>query len=129
MLHIKLAQLAVRCALPPRRTESPVCANDNKPSCVLHLLGWFIGSRGFSSLERRPEFWVLHEQKEKNYQTYKKVQQREIYLCLRVNWLQGKIEHTLIERNFLKSIMKKKGKVFQQRTDNKWHQDTAERHN
>ena len=56
----KLAQFAVRCALPPRRSESPVCATDNKPSCVLHLLGWFIGSRGFSSLERRPEFWVLH---------------------------------------------------------------------
>ena len=55
----KLAQFALRCALPPRRSESPVCANDNKPSCVLHLLGWFIGSRGFSSLERRPEFWVL----------------------------------------------------------------------
>ena len=56
----KLAQFAVRCALPPRRSESPVCATVNKPSCVLHLLGWFIGSRGFSSLERRPEFWVLH---------------------------------------------------------------------
>ena len=60
MLHIKLAQFAVRCALPPRRSESPVCSTDNKPSCVLHLLGWFIGSRGFSSLDRRPEFWVLH---------------------------------------------------------------------
>ena len=47
MLHIKLAQLAVRCALPPRRSESSLCANDNKPSCVLHLLGWFIGSRFF----------------------------------------------------------------------------------
>ena len=58
----KLAQFAVRCALPPRRSESPVCATDNKPSCVLHLLGWFIGSRGFSSLERRPEFWVLQNQ-------------------------------------------------------------------
>ena len=58
-LPINLAQFAVRCALPPRRSESPVCATDNKPSCVLHLLGWFIGSRGFSSLERRPEFWVL----------------------------------------------------------------------
>ena len=55
----KLAQFAVRCALPPRRSESPVCATDNKPSCVLHLLGWFIGSGGFSSLERRPEFWGL----------------------------------------------------------------------
>ena len=55
----KLAQFAVRCALPPRRSESPVCKTDNKPSCVLHLLGWFIGSCGFSSLERRPEFWVL----------------------------------------------------------------------
>ena len=58
----KLAQFAVWCALPPRRSESPVCAIDNKPSCVLHLLGWFIGSRGFSSLEGRPEFWVLQEQ-------------------------------------------------------------------
>ena len=55
----KLAQFAVQCALPPRRSESPSCATDNKPSCLLHLLGWFIGSRGFSSLERRPEFWVL----------------------------------------------------------------------
>ena len=55
----KLAQFAVQCALPPRRSESPVWATDNKPSCMLHLLGWFIGSRGFSSLERRPEFWVL----------------------------------------------------------------------
>ena len=58
--YIKLAQFAVQGALPPRRSESPICATDNKPSCVLHLLGWFIGSRGFSSLERRPEFWVLH---------------------------------------------------------------------
>ena len=55
----KLAQFAVWGALPPRRSESPVCATDNKPSCVLHLLDWFKESRGFSSLERRPEFWVL----------------------------------------------------------------------
>ena len=55
----KLAQFAVRGALPPRRSESPVCTSDNKPSCVLHLLDWFIGSCGFSSLGRRPEFWVL----------------------------------------------------------------------
>ena len=41
--------------------QSSVCATDNKPSCALHLLGWFIGSRGFSSSERRPEFWVLQE--------------------------------------------------------------------
>ena len=61
-VYKKLAQFAVRCALPPRRSESPVCATDNKPSCVLHLLGWFIGSRGFSSLERRPEFWLLQYQ-------------------------------------------------------------------
>ena len=59
-VYKKLAQFTVRCALPPRRSESPVCATDNKPSCVLHLLGWLIGSHGFSSLERRPEFWVLH---------------------------------------------------------------------
>ena len=39
--------------------QSPVCTTVNKPSCVLHLLGWFIGSRGFSSFERRPELWVL----------------------------------------------------------------------
>ena len=59
-VYKKFAQFAVWCALLPRRSESPVCATDNKPSCALHLLGWFIGSRGFSSLERRPEFWVLH---------------------------------------------------------------------
>ena len=59
-VYKKLAQFAVRGALPPRRSESPSCAADNKPSCVLHLLGSFIGSRGFSSLEQRPEFWVLH---------------------------------------------------------------------
>ena len=59
-VYKKLAQFAVRCALPPRRSESPICATDNRPSCVLHLLGWFIGSCGFSSLERRPECWVLH---------------------------------------------------------------------
>ena len=61
-VYKKLAQFAVWGALPPRRSESPVCAADNKPSCVLHLLGWFIGSCGFSSLERRPEFWVLQKQ-------------------------------------------------------------------
>ena len=61
-VYKKLAQFAVRCALPPRRSELPGCAADNKPSCVLHLLGSFIGSRGFSSLEQRPEFWVLHYQ-------------------------------------------------------------------
>ena len=60
LAYKKLAQFAVQGALPPRRSESPVCSTDNNPSCVLHLLGWFIGSRGFSSLERRPEFWVLH---------------------------------------------------------------------
>ena len=58
-VYKKLAQFAVPCALPPRRSESPGCAAENKPSCVLHLLGSFIGSRGFSSLEQRPEFWVL----------------------------------------------------------------------
>ena len=51
-VYKKLAQFAVGCALPPRRSESPGCAADNKPSCVLHLLGSFIGSRGFSSLEQ-----------------------------------------------------------------------------
>ena len=41
--------------------NKPSCAlHHNKPSCALHLLGWFIGSCSFSSLERRPEFWVLH---------------------------------------------------------------------
>ena len=61
-VYKKLAQFAVRGALPPRRSESPGCAADNKPSCVLYLLGSFIGSRGFSSLEQRPEFWVLHKE-------------------------------------------------------------------
>ena len=55
-VYKKLAHFAVPCALPPRRSESPVCATDNKPSCMLHLLGWFIGSRGFSSLEEGPNF-------------------------------------------------------------------------
>ena len=45
----------------PGDQSHPVCATVNKPSCVLHLLGWCIGSRGFSSLEQRPEFWVLHK--------------------------------------------------------------------
>ena len=45
--------------LPGDQSHS-VCATDNKPSCMLHLLGSFIGSCSFSSLERRPEFWVLH---------------------------------------------------------------------
>ena len=40
--------------------QSHPVATENKPSCLLHLLDWFIGSRGFSTLERRPEFWVLH---------------------------------------------------------------------
>ena len=44
----------------PGDQSHPVCATVNKPSCVLHLLGWFVGSHGFSSLERRPKFWVLH---------------------------------------------------------------------
>ena len=43
----------------PGDQSHPVCATDNKPSCALHLLDWFIESRGFSSLEQRPEFWVL----------------------------------------------------------------------
>ena len=59
MLHIKLAQFAVRCALPPRRSESPVCATVNKPSCVLHLLGWFIGSHGFSSFSTKAQILGL----------------------------------------------------------------------
>ena len=58
----------------PGDQSHPVCATDNKPSCVLHLLGWFIGSRGFSSLERRSEFGVLHcmvfQKKKKNYRFY-----------------------------------------------------------
>ena len=60
-VYKKLAQFAVWGALPPRRSESPGCAADNKPSCVLHLLGSFLGLCGFSSLEQRPEFWVLHD--------------------------------------------------------------------
>ena len=44
----------------PGDQSHPVCTTDNKPSCVLHLLDWIIGSRGFPSLQQRPEFWVLH---------------------------------------------------------------------
>ena len=35
----------------PGDQSHPVCTTVNKPSYVLHLLDWFIGSRGFSSLE------------------------------------------------------------------------------
>ena len=60
-LSIKSLPNLLFCVLClPGDQSHQVCATDNKPSCVLHLLGWFIGSRGFSSLERRPEFWVLH---------------------------------------------------------------------
>ena len=76
----KLAQFAVRCALPPRRSESPVFATDNKPSCVLHLLGWFIGSRGFSSLERRPEFWVLHTGSSKQQESSRKTSTSALFI-------------------------------------------------
>ena len=44
----------------PGDQSHQVCATDNKPSCVLHLLDWFIESLSFSSSEQRPEFWVLH---------------------------------------------------------------------
>ena len=37
----------------PGDQSHPVCTTVNKPSCVLHLLGWLIGSRGFSTLKRR----------------------------------------------------------------------------
>ena len=53
-VYKKLAQFAVRGVLClPGDQSHLVCSTVNKPSCVLHLLGWFIGSR-------RPEFWVLH---------------------------------------------------------------------
>ena len=59
-LHIKsLPNLLFGVLCLPGDQSHPVCATDNKPSCVLHLLGWCIGSRGFSSLEQRPEFSVL----------------------------------------------------------------------
>ena len=90
MLHIKLAQFAVRCALPPRRSESPVCAT-NKPSCVLHLLGWFIGLRGFSSLERRPEFCVLHHQPTRGQNTDKLFKELSFSL-LRSNYVTPKLD-------------------------------------
>ena len=64
-LHIKsLPNLLFGVICLPGDQGHPVCATDNKPSCVLHLLDWFIGSRGFPSLERRPEFWVLQPQKD-----------------------------------------------------------------
>ena len=57
--HKSLPNLLFGVPCLPGDQSHPVCTTNNKPSCVLHLLGWFIGSRGFSSLERRPEFWVL----------------------------------------------------------------------
>ena len=58
--HKSLPNLLFVVLCLPGDQSHPVCTTVNKPSCVLHLLDWFIGSRGFSSLERRPEFWVLH---------------------------------------------------------------------
>ena len=63
-----------------------------------------------------------------NIRPVKKSKREKYISVVRVNQLQGKREHTLIEKIFLK-YNEIKGKVFQQRTDNKWHQDTAERHN
>ena len=63
-----------------------------------------------------------------NIRPVKKSKREKYISVVRVNWLQGKREHTLIEKIFLK-YNEIEGKVFQQRTDNKWHQDTAERHN
>ena len=43
----KLAQFALRCALPPRRSESPVCATDNKTllriasAGLVYWVAWF----------------------------------------------------------------------------------------
>lgn len=56
--------------------------------------------------------------------------EREGYASvIEVNWPQGKREHTLIERIFLnEKCNKKEGNMFQERTDYKWHQDTAESH-
>ena len=60
-LHIKsLPNLLFRVLCLPG-DQSHLFAQPTINSCVLHLLGWFIGSRGFSSLERRPEFWVLQQ--------------------------------------------------------------------
>ena len=75
----------------PGDQSHPVCATDNKPSCVLHLLGWFIGSRGFSSLERRSEFGVLHcmvFQKKKKLQILLQGHgYQQGALCLSGHWL------------------------------------------
>ena len=57
--HKSLPNLLFGVLCLPGDQSHPFCATDNKPSCMLHLLGSFIGSGGFSSLERRPEFWVL----------------------------------------------------------------------
>ena len=95
-VYKKLAQFAVRCALPPRRSESPVWATDNKPSCVLHLLGWFIGSRGFSSLERRPEFWVLQNIfRTFDYNiTRKELIGKNLFICFYINPLSCMFYHS-----------------------------------
>ena len=94
-VYKKLAQFAVRGALPPRRSESPGYAADNKPSCALHLLGSCIGSRGFSSLEQKPEFWVLQT----NHTTFWGCQSRPLRwpkLCLWSAFLSKKIHFLAI---------------------------------
>ena len=69
-----LPNLLFRVLCLPGDQSHPVCATINKPSCVLHLLDWLIGSRGFFSLERRPEFGVLQ------FQVFIKVVQFHIYI-------------------------------------------------
>ena len=71
-----LPNLLFRVLCLPGDQSHPVCATINKPSCVLHLLDWLIGSRGFFSLERRPEFWVLQ------FKVFIKVIQFHIYIQL-----------------------------------------------
>ena len=58
--HIKsLPNLLFGVLCLPGDQSHPFAQPTINPLAVLHLLGWFIGSRSFSSLERRPEFWVL----------------------------------------------------------------------
>ena len=55
-VYKKLAQFAVRCALPPRRSESPVCTTDNNPlACCIRWAG-LLGRAVFPPWNEGPNF-------------------------------------------------------------------------
>ena len=81
-VYKKLAQFAVRCALPPRRSESPVCATDNKPSACCICWAGLLGRAVFPPWNEGPNFgsYIL----DSIYEWYHTVL---AFLCLRKSYL------------------------------------------